>query len=76
MLFIYLKNPLGVLTKYGLESIQDLIPTPTAAYFDCSVIYFPSDCCEISVSIDKKNLHGAVVRDGTSEFLVGWGCFA
>ena len=54
MVFIYLKNPIGVLVNYGLKSIQDLFPTPSAASFDCSEIYLPIDCGEIWVSVDEK----------------------
>ena len=54
MVFIYFKTPLCVPVKYVLKSIQDLLPNLTAAYLDYSVIYFPSDHCEMWVSVDEK----------------------
>ena len=57
MVLIYLKTLLDLLVNYGLESIQGLLPTPTAAYFDCLVIYFPSDHSKIWASVDEIKNH-------------------
>ena len=76
MLFVYFKTLLGVLVNYVLGSIQDLPPSPVAAYFNCSIIYLPSGHGELWVFVDGKKKYGLVVLDGASEFLVGWGCVA
>ena len=57
MVFIYMKTPLGVSVNYSLESIQDLLPTWTVASFGCSGIFFPSDSCEIWVSVNETKIY-------------------
>ena len=66
MIFNYLKTPLGVLGSYGLESLQDIFPTPIMVYFDCLLIHLSNDCGRIWVSVDRKNSYGVVVLDGDS----------
>ena len=60
----FFENPSWCVGQLQLWVFQDLLPTPTVASFDCSVIHIPSDPGKIWVSVDLKKF----IRSGS----YGW----